>query len=231
MTLGSQLLVLAKEPVPGRVKTRLGPVFTPVQAAQLAAAALADTLAAVAATPVARRVIVLEGVAGRWLPGGMEVLIQRGDGLDERLAAAFTDAAAGSALPMLLVGMDTPQVTPAQLTAAVRALLSDSVDAVLGRAADGGWWALGLRRADPALLLGVPMSTPHTGAAQRARLDAARLRVIELPVLRDVDTPADARCVARTAPSSRFAAAFAELACAPQCAPQPAPHPRFSRSA
>lgn len=191
--LPCQLLVLAKEPVPGRVKTRLGPGLTPHEAADVARAALADTLAAVDATPVARRVLVLDGAASFPVPTGMDVLAQRGDGLGARLEAAFADAATGSPLPLLLVGMDTPQVTPALLTAAVRALLA--ADAVLGLAADGGWWALGLARAVPGAFDGVAMSTATTGAEQAARLAALGLSPVALPVLRDVDTPADLAAV------------------------------------
>lgn len=64
----STLLVIAKEPRPGRVKTRLTPPFSPRQAAALAEAALVDTLLAVAAAPVRRRVLVLDGTPGPWLP-------------------------------------------------------------------------------------------------------------------------------------------------------------------
>ena len=187
--LACQLLVLAKEPVPGRVKTRLSPSLTPVQGAAVAAAALADTLAAVATTPVARRVLVLDGEPTFPLPDGVEVLPQRGDGLASRLEAAFADAAAGSPLPLLLVGMDTPQVTPALLEQSVRALLARG--SALGLAADGGWWALGLTAPHPGAFDGVPMSTSTTGAAQAARLAALGLRPAALPVLRDVDTVED----------------------------------------
>ena len=199
------LLVLAKAPVAGRVKTRLCPPFTPHQAAQLAQAALQDTLAAVAATPAAARTVVLDGRPGDWLPPSFAVLPQRGRGLDERLAAAYDDAWAQTGAPLLLVGMDTPQVTPALLTAAVGRLLSAGTDAVLGLAADGGWWALGLRRPDASLLLEVPMSTDSTGAAQQARLVGAGLSVALLPVLTDVDDAEDARTVAAQCPASRFA--------------------------
>jgi hypothetical protein len=199
------LLVLAKAPVAGRVKTRLCPPFTADQAAQLAEAALRDTLAAVADTPAAARTVVLDGLAGDWLPPSFTVLPQRGGGLDERLAAAFDDAWTTTAAPLLLVGMDTPQITPALLRAAVGQLLTAGTDAVLGLAADGGWWALGLRRPDASLLLGVPMSTDSTGAAQQARLAGAGLRVALLPVLTDVDDAEDARAVAAQCPASRFA--------------------------
>jgi rSAM/selenodomain-associated transferase 1 len=201
------IVVIAKAPVPGRSKTRLTPPCTPADAALLAGAALHDTLRTVVATPAARRVCVLDGEPGSWLPAGIEVLRQRGEGLDERLACAFDDVDA----PALLIGMDTPQVTPELLTAAARRLSDEDVDAVLGEAPDGGYWALGLRRADPVLLRGVPMSTPATCAHQRARLGAHGMRVGELPVVRDVDDIADARAVARLAPGGRFARTLAAV--------------------
>ncbi|MHA5048392.1 TIGR04282 family arsenosugar biosynthesis glycosyltransferase [Streptomyces sp. SD15] len=197
------LLVIAKEPRPGRVKTRLTPSFTPAEAAVLAEAALTDTLCAVAATPARRRVLVLDGEPGRWLPAGFDVVPQCAGGLDERLADAF----AGCDGPALLIGMDTPQVTPELLTVDFA-----GCDAYFGPAEDGGFWALGLAEPEPGLLRGVPMSTPVTGAMQRGRLVAAGLRVRDLPRLRDVDTAADAEVVAATAPHSRFAAELARLA-------------------
>lgn len=203
---GVHLLVVAKAPVAGRVKTRLCPPFTPEQAAQLAEAALCDTLAAVAATPAVARTLVLDGAPGAWLPPSFAVLPQRGDGLDERLAAAYDDGWTHCPAPLLLVGMDTPQVTPVLLTRAAAALLSDGTEAVLGPADDGGFWALGLRRPDASLLLGVPMSTDRTGAAQHSRLVDAGLRVVGLPSLADVDTAEDAYTVAAQCPSSRFGA-------------------------
>ncbi|MFZ4142467.1 TIGR04282 family arsenosugar biosynthesis glycosyltransferase [Streptomyces griseoincarnatus] len=197
------LLVIAKEPRPGRVKTRLTPPFTPEEAAALAEAALADTLDAIARTPARRRVLVLDGSPGPWLPAGVEVVPQCAGGLDERLAGAF----AGCDGPALLIGMDTPQVTPELLTVDFT-----DCDAWFGPAADGGFWALGLAGPDPDLVRGVPMSTPHTGAAQRRRLDGLRVR--DLPLLRDVDTARDAAAVAGAAPDGRFAARLARLTAA-----------------
>jgi hypothetical protein len=197
------LLVVAKQPVPGRVKTRLVPPYTHDQAAALAEAALTDTLHTVLRVPARRRVLVLDGRPGPWLPRGFDIMPQCGGPLDERLAAAFA-AVPG---PALLIGMDTPQVTPDLL-----AVDWQTADAVFGPAADGGFWALGLRVPDPALLRGVPMSTPDTGAIQLARLLTAGLRVANLPRLRDVDTAADAVAVARQAPLTRFAARAREYA-------------------
>lgn len=131
-----QLLVLAKTPVAGKVKTRLCPPLSPAGAADVAAAAIEDTLAAVRATPVARRVLVVDGPLRA---AGLDSQPQRLGTLDERLAGAYDDAQAACDLPALLIGMDTPQVTPTLLHAAARALLDDDVDAVLGLASDGGW--------------------------------------------------------------------------------------------
>ncbi|WP_420309299.1 TIGR04282 family arsenosugar biosynthesis glycosyltransferase [Streptomyces sp. YS-B37] len=196
------LLVIAKEPLPGRVKTRLTPPFTPEEAAALAEASLVDTLHVVLATPARRRVLVLAGAPGPWLPPGFDVVPQCDGGLDERLATAF----AGCDGPALLIGMDTPQVTPELLTVDFA-----DCDAYFGPAEDGGFWALGLADPDPALLRGVPMSTPTTGAVQRARLTAVGLRVHDLPSLRDVDTAHDAELVAAEAPAGRFAGELARL--------------------
>jgi SAM-dependent methyltransferase len=101
--------------------------------------------------------------------------------------------------------MDTPQLTPQLLASAWPAADAAGADAVLGPSADGGFWAVGLRRPCPAAFPGVPMSTPHTFAAQLARLRSLGLRVHLLPELRDVDTPADAAVVAALAPHTRFA--------------------------
>jgi rSAM/selenodomain-associated transferase 1 len=192
-----QVLVLAKEPVAGRVKTRLCPPLTPEGAARLAAAALADTLDVVRAVPVARRVLVLDGVYGA---EGFDVQPQRGGPMHERLAAAFDDA---GPLPALLIGMDTPQLTPALLAAAVEALVRS--EAVIGTAPDGGWWALGLQRPDGGLLLGIPTSQDDTGSLQLSRLAEQGLTAWRLPELRDVDTIADAHAAAALAPGGRFA--------------------------
>lgn len=199
------IAVIAKAPVAGRSKTRLTPPCTPEQAAALAAAALADTLAAVAATARARRVVVLDGAPGSWLRPGFEVIAQRGAGLGERLAAAFADIGE----PALVIGMDTPQLTQQMLSHALAQL--SAADAVLGAAPDGGYWSIGLRSADDAVFAGVPMSDPATCAVQRARLLALGLTARELPELRDVDDIADARAVAALAPRTRFARMLAAL--------------------
>lgn len=205
--VSAALVVIAKEPLAGRVKTRLCPPLQPPQAATLAQAALQDTLDAASWTPTPRRVLVLDGSPGPWLKPGFDVIAQRGEGLAQRLANATRDV--GEAL--LIVGMDTPQVTRALLGEALRQLAEPGVDAVLGPTTDGGYWTIGLREPDPAVFDDVPMSTDATGAAQRARLEQLGLRTVDLQPLRDVDTYEDAAAVAAMAPWTRFAAAFGLL--------------------
>ena len=153
-----------------------------------------------------RRVLVLDGAPGPWIPRGFEVLPQRGDGLAARLSAAFADVGG----PALLIGMDTPQVTSALLDDGLHAL--DVADAAFAPALDGGYWAIGLRRPDAAVFRDVPMSAPSTAAVQRARLAELELATVELPALVDVDTIADARRVAAAAPHTRFARALEQVA-------------------
>lgn len=201
------LIVIAKEPVPGRCKTRLCPPLEPEQAGALALAALEDTLTAVAGARASRRVLVLDGLPGPWIPEGFEVIPQAAGGLAQRLAAAF-DAVGG---PALLIGMDTPQLSAAQLDEATEVLARDGVDAVIGSSPDGGYWSIGLRRPDADVFAAVPMSSPGTGAAQRRSLGLLGLHTEELPTMLDFDTIDDALAVAELCPASRFASRLGEM--------------------
>ncbi|MGK2867995.1 MAG: TIGR04282 family arsenosugar biosynthesis glycosyltransferase [Mycobacterium sp.] len=202
------LIVIAKEPVPGRAKTRLHPPLTLEQAAHLAAAAIDDTLAAVADVPASRRILLFDGETPPRAAAGYEIMPQSSGGLDERLADAF-DALAG---PTVLIGMDTPQLRTADLAPTFGPW--GEVDAWFGPAADGGFWALGMREPRGDLIRDVPMSREDTGAAQLARLQQAGLRVGMLRELTDVDTIDDARRVAAAAPATAFARLFAQYAAA-----------------
>lgn len=199
VTLG----VMAKAPMPGRSKTRMCPPLRPEEAAAIAEAALVDTLAAMAGALVRRRVVVLDGDAGPWLPRGFEVVRQRGDGLAERLANAFDDLGG----PVVLIAADSPQVTSSMLDEAVDSVGPGGSGAVLGPAEDGGYWAIGLRFPDRRVLAGIPMSLPETYVTQRRRLYDLGSTVTELRTLRDVDRFDDAVAVAAAMPRSRFAAA------------------------
>lgn len=213
-------LVVAKAPVPGRVKTRLGATIGMDAAARLAAASLLDTLAACATAFGAERChLALEGDLAEAVRGpelreavvGWTVHRQRGEGLAERLLHAHLDAHAVAGAPTVQVGMDTPQATPASLAAAA-GLLEGPDDAVLGTAPDGGWWLLAV--AGPHLLehlTTVPMSTEHTGEETVRALERSGARLARTEPLTDVDDETDADLVAAQAPETRFAAAWTAL--------------------
>lgn len=197
----SAVIVMAKSPQPGRVKTRLSPPCSDREASEIAAAALITTLEAVAGSDSTRRVIALDGPAGPWLPPGFEVIPQRGNGLAQRLAAAFAEVGD----PAVAVGMDSPQVTPDLLNGSFEAL--DEADSALGPTRDGGYWAIALRRANDEVFAEVPMSVATTFQEQHGRLQALGLSYRELSELHDVDHFSDALEVAETMPGSAFAAA------------------------
>ncbi|TQJ23470.1 hypothetical protein FBZ33_3740 [Micromonospora sp. A202] len=213
------LLLVAKAPVRGLAKTRLCPPADPAQAARIAAAALLDTLAAVRATASTIPVLAHTGLFadaefGAALTAaltGWHLIPQRGDTFVDRLANAHADTGmAFPGRPVLQIGMDTPQVTPALLTAALERLAEH--EAVFGPALDGGWWALGLR--DPAngsVLRDVPMSTADTGRRTLAALRGRGVHPAILPVLRDVDDWPTALAVAADLPGTRFADAVASV--------------------
>ena len=208
------ILVVAKAPVPGFAKTRLAAKIGDVAAADLAAAALLDTLDAVTAANVTARVVAVTGDLNRAarseelheLLSGYTVVEQRGGTFGERLAAAHHDSGAVFPGPLVQIGMDTPQVTGPLLTAAAKALTDDGVDAVYGPACDGGWWALGLTHPTLARFLStVTMSEPDTGARTLDALRAVCPVVVELPTLADFDTSRDVWTVAADLdPNCRF---------------------------
>ncbi|ORW92605.1 glycosyltransferase involved in cell wall biogenesis [Mycobacterium sp. IEC1808] len=205
------VLVVAKAPEPGRAKTRLAATVGDRVAADIAAAALLDTLDAVAAAPVAARVVALTGDLGaaagaaeiRRRLASFTVIAQRGDDFADRLANAHADSADG--YPVLQIGMDTPQVTTELLADCARRLLD--APAVLGLAHDGGWWVLGVRA--PAMaecLRGVPMSRPDTGELTLKALRDNGIDVTSVQRLADIDVVDDVGAVRDACPAdSRFA--------------------------
>jgi uncharacterized protein len=214
VTAGTRVLVVAKAPVAGRVKTRLGAEIGMASAADIAAAALLDTMAACrAAFGPDACLLSLSGDFADSVRGdeltraadGWSVGRQRGSTFAERLANAHLDVPPGG--PVVQVGMDTPQLTPALLVDVATA--TDHHDAVLGPAEDGGWWVLALRRPTAARSLHeVPTSTPATYDDTRRALVGEGLDVVAATMLRDVDTATDAEVVAATVPDSHFARAW-----------------------
>ena len=184
------------------------------RAADLAAAALLDTVRACAAAYGPQRChLSLDGVLahGQLADELLEETAdwtfhpQRGEDFAERLVNAHEDASAASGSPVVQVGMDTPHLS-AQTLLEAGELLTGPDDAVLGPAYDGGWWLLGVGRPHlVAHLPEVPMSTSETGRLTRKALARAGARVTEIESLCDVDEAGDAESVAAGAPNTRFA--------------------------
>ena len=215
--MSGAVVVLAKSPVPGVAKTRLAAAVGDGRAADLAAAALLDTLELCAEVfSSGFRVAALAGDLadarrGEELAAALEgwhVIEQRGGGLGERICHALHETHRLTGGPVVLVGMDTPH-----LRARVLAEVAETVAAtglpVLGPATDGGWWVLATadpRQADG--LADVPMSRPDTYDRTHEAICRVARRVAPAPVMRDVDTAADAAWAAVAAPRSRFARAW-----------------------
>lgn len=197
------IIVMAKAPRPGEVKTRLTPPLTSEAAACLAACLFADTVSLalgmgaavlVAYAPADGRAPLEESlrvVTGEESPGRVLWLEQRGEGLGERLDDVVACAFSRGFGPLLVVGADSPTLPPAFLAAALEGLTHGRADVALGPTEDGGYYAVGARSPVPGLFDSVAWSTPRA-YAQTAR-NAARLnlRLLELPSWYDVDTPAE----------------------------------------
>jgi uncharacterized protein len=190
------------------------PPLTPNQAAELAAAALADTFAALEIAQVGRRIAVFEGDPTGVVPADWEVIPQRTGGLDVRLADAFDDVlrsagssgegSSGEGSSAVLVAMDTPQVSADQINEALAAL--ETHDAVIGMTDDGGFWIVGLQRACREVFEGVPMSEASTGQAQLHRLQSLGMSVAVVDTVRDLDTIEDVIAVTEAFPSLQLSA-------------------------
>lgn len=223
----AQVLVVAKAPIPGIAKTRLASAVGEAAAADLAAAALLDSLDAVeAVTTGTTRLVALTGDLGAAARGdeiaarlaSWHVVEQRGASFADRLVCAHHDAAAvfGGGAALVQIGTDTPQITPRDLdalAAAVDPTSAGSCELALGPATDGGWWGLATRSEGYVdAMTDVPMSRPDTCDLTQAALETPGARVRRLHELTDVDTIDDAFRVASAAPATRFAQLLVQVA-------------------
>jgi hypothetical protein len=187
-------VVFARNPIPGRVKTRLIPAMGLGPATALYRQMLEDTLVACTQVIAHSRQLwidqadphpVMAEMAARF---GMSIHAQRGVNLGSRMHAAFAETLR-NADSVVLIGSDCPEYDPPYLDAAFRAL--EQYDAVLGPAADGGYVLIGLTKPDPHLFLDVPWGTDKVLAATRRQLHQLQWSFMELPTKHDVDEPED----------------------------------------
>lgn len=196
------IIVMAKAPRAGEVKTRLVPPLTPAEAATLAGCFFADTVAlalgvaaevTVAYAPTDGRAALEEGLRAASVEGMRSVrwLEQRGVDLGERLTDVVERAAAEGSGPLLLIGADSPTLPPSFPASALEELARGRADAALGATLDGGYYAVGLRVPAPGLFDAVEWSTPRAYAQTARNAAHLGLRLLELPHWYDVDIPAD----------------------------------------
>ena len=187
------MAIFAKAPVAGRVKTRLAPVLGTREAADLAEALLLDTVGVVERARF-EAVVAFSPAAGRRdlevLLGRRRRLVAQGGGdLGARLERVLGPIVRERHRPVIAVGTDCPDLTPARLDEARQALVHSEI--VLGPALDGGFYLLAQRRHRPELFTDIPWSTDQTGAAVEARAHALGASLARLEPARDLDTPED----------------------------------------
>lgn len=190
------LIVFARQPAPGCVKTRLCPPFTEEQAADFYAALLDDVLEASAQAAIALRLeatvrVTPESAGGAFsarAPASMSVRAQRGANLSARMEHAAARAFAAGFAPVLLRGSDSPALGTETLRAALRAL--EECDVVFCPDLDGGYNLVGMAKPAPGIF-DHPMSTASVLADTCARVRARGLTVALLPAGFDIDRAAD----------------------------------------
>ena len=196
------LVVFAKQPRPGRVKTRMSPPLSSEQAAELAAAMLADVLDASAGFCAELGLAAVLAVdppdacaaLARGAPPAFRVVAQRGRDLSERMDRAARECAAAGAARILLRGSDSPALPGSSVAGVLRAL--DAADVVACPDRDGGYSLIGLRRPVPGLFAH-PMSTRSVLEDTFANARRLGLRTrLEAPGF-DLDTAEDLRWLAR----------------------------------
>ncbi len=185
------LLVFAKVPEPGAVKTRLTALLTDAEAAQLYEAFLRDALDAYQQLGVAVRLYLSpapDAVPEGLVPDGVSLHRQRGDGLGERMLNAFVETFVAGFERAVVIGTDHPTL-PLAFVAHAFDELAAPFATVIGPSDDGGYYLLGMNEVYPQLFEGMTYSHPDVFAdtLQRAHTTPASLSI--LPTWYDVDTP------------------------------------------
>jgi len=186
-----RVVVMAKHPVPGRVKTRLARAFGDAAACRLYRAFVVDLAARLATTrwPVTWAVWPPDAPFEHVVPGARR-LPQEGATLGARMANASAQLFAEGNSPVVVLGVDAPHAPLDAIAAAGRAVAGPA-DVALGPAADGGYWLIALRAPHPELFDAIAWSTPTVLDQTLARTKARGLHVHQVAATFDVDDPAD----------------------------------------
>ena len=191
------IVVMAKDPVPGQVKTRLQPQLSPTDAADLYRCFLEDRLGDVAALPEIDRAIAFtpESSGPRFVslaPEGFLLFPQRGSDLGEKLDSLFSATLALGYEAVVVTDSDSPDL-PRSLLRDAFALLADDSDVVFGPCRDGGYYLVGMKAAAPGLFSNIPWSSSRVLERSLAAADRLGLKTGLLPPWQDIDTFEDLR--------------------------------------
>lgn len=187
------LVVVAKAPFPGKVKTRLQTKLTPEEATGLYSCFIRDRIReisllqdidlAIAYTPAASR-----DYFARFLSNGFQLFAQQGKDLGERLHQIFVQKLGQGYQAVTIIDSDTPDLPRFVVAQAFQWLTTETVDAVFGPCKDGGYYLVGLRQTQSELFTAIPWSTAQVLSETLHRAEALGLRTRLLPQWRDLDT-------------------------------------------
>ncbi len=200
LTSQTALVIFAKAPIPGQVKTRLCPPLTPDEAATLHGSFVLDTLerskiaVAKLKSPIDRYLACAPSTTHVFFKimeerHGVNVIDQIGDDLGERMNQAFEVIFSHEYHRALIIGTDVPTLPLDHFQHAL--VLLENHDLVLGPAVDGGYYLIGLKRMAPELFTGIPWSTDHVLKLTQEKAASLELKTALVPSWRDVDTIAD----------------------------------------
>lgn len=182
------ILLFAKAPVPGRVKTRLQPVWTPDQAAELHRAFVDDLLDTLATFPPAVAVELHTDIpTDAWSRPGVSKRLQQAGDLGVRMLRALEHSLGSGASPTMIVGGDVPNLPKSHL----EELLAMDADVVLGPSEDGGYYAICCRRTHPAMFEAVGWSSSRAFDDTVRAARKAGLSVAWGPIWSDIDSAGD----------------------------------------
>ena len=189
------VVIMAKMPCPGQVKTRLCPPLTPWQAASLYRAFLFDKIAQVRTLTAARLAIAYTPASGedffRDLAPDFTLIPQQGTDLGERLKHSLEYCLNLGDTGVMAIDSDTPTLPTHYLQQAIDLLTKPAVDVVMGPSDDGGYYLIGLRALHRELFVEMPWSTSVVLPETVRRAQALGLNIARLPEWFDVDTPED----------------------------------------
>jgi rSAM/selenodomain-associated transferase 1 len=190
------LILFAKEPIPGKVKTRLVPPLTPEGAAELYDSMLRDTIARIGLLEGIDRYLFYDGENGALeffteAAPGMTCLPQEGADLGERMAEAMRQVIAIGHDIAVIIGSDSPDLPMEFIINSINKLSAGDCEAVFGPTEDGGYYLVGLTRLHEELFIGIPWSSDRVMDETLARAAKAGIRASLLPLWHDVDSAAD----------------------------------------